>query len=438
MWITVTPREVSVVPGDVVDIAITIGNDGPQDAGDPQLQILLPPRTEPVSVPDECRASGEFNYDCPLGDLPFGGQIERTVSIEIAGFNIEDLRFNLTDADLTEAGGANNHARVVIHTAKAALWADLEPEIVALHIGEQVELTATIGNDGPRHAIDPVFFFQNDKVLEITALPASCESNNDSSIHICPVDALPAGGQVSVTITVRLLQADLSGQSRVLVTALDRATNESATASAIVSGHTTSDVFLEATPMTVVIDDPPEPFEISVTVGNAGPNIALIVETSFAFPASTAGASLVPLLDQLPNNCQRSFTVPPPLTIHCEVSQLPVGESVEVTLPVEIAPGGGNLYNIYEVPVTVRLQASGETEELRHQANNSATLAVEGVPPQAASPSPPAPGGSGGTGGLPVTGSNVTGLAAIGFALLGAGTILSLLARRRHSMNRVL
>jgi hypothetical protein len=433
------PSEVWVARGDVIELTITIDNVGQQDAGEPHLAFSLPDDALPLSIPDGCVAWETGTYDCPLGELPAGAQIQRTLSFAIVGFNSQIPRAfeaNVSDAEIPEIGGDNSLTQVTIHLVSPGLRITITPASTTVDIGDQVVLTATARVVGRRDTVDPELRFSVSDTMETIAIPAACESNAEFDQHTCPIDALPAGGRYRASITVRLVRADQPENSRVSATITDRDIGAFAAASAIISAPSTSDLFVKAPPVTAVVSDPPVQFEITATVGNAGPNDAGEVMLVFSFGETRADWHLSPLQHLLPDNCEREGEEGPPLPIVCTIPSLQVGERVKVTLPVDIFRRGRNPYHTYEVHVSVRLLSDGEFEAVRDRQNSRATLKVDGVPPHAANPTPPAPGGSGGSspgaGGLPLTGGNIIRLVTIGLALLGAGTTSFLLTRRRR------
>jgi uncharacterized protein DUF11 len=422
LWVSTSPGEVEAVPGDVVTISITIGNDGPEDAVTPRYTIFVSARLRGLSVPAGCRPVGTRDdfFDCPIDGLAAGAEIQREVTIEVVGYNTDGVSVSVWDGPPGMPVPSGNTASTLIRTATADLWSIISPEYALVGVGETVEVTLTIGNRGPRDAIEPRYELGAGGELELVTPPDGCvEQPGGRGLFHCPIESLPAGTQINETITVRMHQTR-TPQSVMLV-ARDEATDEESNFSfATLELPTTSDISVEVPPVPGVVDVG-EAFDVTITVRNAGPRVAQRVQVLLGLSSDDTpeDQSLFPATGgSPPSNCVTEGEVQP-TTVLCTLESVPVNGSAELVYPLEARRPGEHHAQVIATVVGDGEYETGDDIRKDNHGSVSVTAATPG------SPQPPGPG-------LPTTGIRLQVVVVAGLALLGGGAVLVLLASRRR------
>ena len=351
-----------------VTYQLTATNAGPSDATGVTVHDPLDPRVTFVSATSGCSLTAGV-VDCPVGVLRAGASASATITVHLppnaAGAGVQNGAS--VDSATSDPNAANDVASTSFEptaTADLSISASAQPATVSA--GETVRFTLAVHNAGPSDAADAALEGALPAGLvarSITAPPgATCDGVGSATVA-CDWTVIPAGGDAVVTVVAEL-QPD-APDTRLTTTATVSApaadadtTNNSATASVLVSSTADLATSMSATPATGV---PGTRQAFTITVRNSGPAVSRGVRVHDVLPSELDGAS----------------TPTPGCTVSsgefdCLLGDLAVGASTTVT-----------------VQGTVRASALGEITDSAtaasatpdpQTANDSADVAVPLIP----------------------------------------------------------
>ena len=147
-----------VLPGDIVEILLTVTNNGPNTAVNATLEDVVPNGVEVTAVDSGCTETPANTINCNFGNLNNGDVVTVTVTATVQpppdpvqGATIENIV--TVDSDTDDAIPSNNTDRdslTVVPAADMVLTKSATPLDPA--VGDQVEYTIQLRNDGPSAA----------------------------------------------------------------------------------------------------------------------------------------------------------------------------------------------------------------------------------------------------------------------------------------------
>lgn len=354
-----------VAEGDTVDVVVSVGNTGPDEAQGVQVAVSLPSGLEPLGV-----AAGEVDWEpatgiWTAGDIAVGGSVSLPIRARVAeGTSGQALAVTAGIANLVgvDPVPANDSAQVQVTVGTADLELRLVTSDVAPDPGEQLQVDVELENHGPLATGGVTVALDWPAGLSFNGATAEIGSYNPAT-RVWTVGSLVPGQIARMTLTCR---ANVNAVGELLTLSAVIATsevtdpdpaNDAAHVDLRVSGAA-SDLGLtldvdDATP------DVGQTVGLTVTATNFGPSadsdivIEAILPAGLAYAGHAAGAG--------------SFDAG---SGRWTLAGLADGESAALTIQAIVAPGTAG------TQLTVTASVVGTTLPDPEPANDSATVAV--------------------------------------------------------------
>jgi uncharacterized repeat protein (TIGR01451 family) len=326
----------AIVPGNEATWTITVSNAGPSDAQGVVVTDTLPAGLSFVSSdPDVCTADGQ-DVTCQVGTVAAAGTVEIALVTLVAanvpaGTVIENAA--AADSDTTDPNPGNNNSGS-IPAPPAELSADLAvtkkppAEIVP---GTNVVWTITVSNAGPSDARDVVVTDTLDAALSfVSSDPGVCTA--DGQDVTCQVGTIAAGDDFEIALTTGVApgvpqDSVIENAAATLSPTPDpNLDNNNPGPVPAPPARPSADLSIQKLPPEEVV--PGQQAAWVVTVRNNGPSDAVDVVVTDTLPD---GMSFV---SGAPAGCEsRDRQI-----VNCEMSSLPAGTSVDISLTVKVDP----------------------------------------------------------------------------------------------------
>jgi len=211
-----------------VTYAATVSNAGPERALDTLLGALLPVSVDPISATPsqgECALAGR-DVACSLGDVRVGetATVDVVVTPIHSGAIAVPIEVAAANSDVfTE----NNHAfeSTLVHGQATVRSADLRVELAdsadPIEVGQTLTYTLTVGHDGGVDVPSALATLElpfGMSLLSVTPGQGSCAG--DPTV-VCDLGPMAAGGEVAVTVTLRVLRGGTLEATAVVSSAVD-------------------------------------------------------------------------------------------------------------------------------------------------------------------------------------------------------------------------
>ncbi len=398
----------TVVAGGLVNWTLTVSNAGPSFAADVVITDPLPAGVT-FSVDGSsaaCAADAANLVTCAVGTVPAAGTAEVTIAATVDASL--PLGTQLTNVATVSSPEPNlNTDPTATSTVDVSTGADLvvTKQLVsdAVVAGEDVTYEITLRNDGPSNALGIELSDRLPGGLTVDTPPSDCTMTDGRLV--CAVATLAVGDSIAVTVTGALdpgASGSLINQAMVQSDTDDPdATNNVDTVEVPIERVADLGVTKATTTEGTIAAGGALDWQIVVT--NAGPSTATEVQLFDNLPDTL-------IVGTLPTGCAANGQ-----QVTCELADLGVGESTTLVIGTTVADGaaGATIENTVSV-------SSAETDPNPVDDDAQANINV-------------APNGAGDDGPLPRTGSNSSGLVALGAALLAAGAGFMILAVRRSN-----
>jgi uncharacterized repeat protein (TIGR01451 family) len=399
-----------VTSGASTGMTFVVTNNGPGSAADVVVTDTVPAELTVTAVDPSCSLAGAV-ITCNLGTLA-SGQV-----VTLSGFTVlapttltqqtffNTARVTTSTRDLVDGNNVSTAGLSVDPLAPAQLevYKDASPTTVAS--GGVASFVLIAFNAGQTATAAPVTFTDTIPagftVTGSSLGTPSCSGTPTVCSFVWPT-AIAPGEIVVVTVDGNLTTVRNNTVLTNSVTVTD-GTTSAGPATADLTIHNAAQLYVSKTVNTEVYAG--EPATYTVTIINAGPNLANLVTLEDVLPA---GSSLVAVLGGNANNCGAL----PGNPLYCDISQLAAGESLAIVYELLIPDDATS--------VTNTARASSDTP-LPNPALATATVTTP-VLRRSAEPDQ-----------LPDTGVNLSPAAGWSMGLFGAGLAMLLIARRRRS-----
>ena len=357
----------SMTAGETVTYTITATNAGPSDATVVVATDTLDPRLSFVSsTPPGCTASAGV-VTCPLGTVPAGASRSVTLTLLVASDTpagtIIANGATATSPDQPNIPPAPLTPGPPVQTSADLAVTKTGPGTVTA--GATIDYTITLTNNGPSDVLGGL--------TEFDTLPAGVELVSTSGapcagvpLH-CDLGNLPAGGVVTITVTVRLAPNVATGTSHTNTVTVssptpdpDTANNTASTTTVV--GPASADLALDKTgPATPA---PGAVVAYQLTYTNNGPSDAAGASITDTLPAQLT------FLASDPAGCTAAGQV-----VTCPVGAVTAGASATITVTAKLASGtaGG-------VTLTNDASISASTADPVPGNNSATATATTGAP----------------------------------------------------------
>lgn len=336
---------------------LTVHNAGPSIAAFVWLTDTLPGEAILVSAtPDQGSCSPGSVVTCELGYLMSGASVEvEVVVIPQAEGSIANTVVVATDTYEEHLADNTNIENTLVLPLSADLQlglADAPDPVVA---GALLTYTVHVANLGPSRAINPsVTIDLSNAVTFVTSTPSCSEFGG---LVTCPLDEIPDGGSMDVTLTVRV------SSSTFLLNITSSADVTSAVADPSPANNHASqatDIFRLAD-LAIDILDTPDPvapgtnLTYTLVYTNSGPSDAINLSLTDILPAN------VDYVYSYPAGCISSSGTH---LVTCDLSDLVAGHSAQIVLVVSVKGTAA-------LPLSNQVEISCETPESNTDNNKS-------------------------------------------------------------------
>lgn len=419
--LSVAVEPVSGTVGAVVRLEVTVTNNGPATAENGYAALVtLPGNARLTELPDGCFPAGDDGTaatcfvatDLAAGatstlrlpvEITAAGTDDDTGTVAVTNDRTPDPVLDNNSVEFT-VNGVDNRADLAITVADV----DTVP-------GETAVLDLTVTNNGPAPAVGGYSVLVALPQYVSAELPAGCFAASDTGDAFTCGSATELGVGEQEVLTVAVVAEDVPADQQGTAAVLGRAPDpdDANNTAAFLVGVTDNRADLSVT-----VDD---------VVGTAG-DTATVTATVVNDGPATADARLSLELPEQAVLTDAGDCVVTDGTVVCEAEGLEAGESRAFSITVELdevdnpLPGSA---------VVVSAQPDPETGD------NMAQFEVTVSPSEPDNPDPgpgadPVPGDDSGNPMLPVTGSSLTTVIAVGVAALAAAVALLLLTRDRR------
>jgi uncharacterized repeat protein (TIGR01451 family) len=417
------------VTGQPVTFILVVGNDGPQRAGQVQLDDPIPAGLTVTAVDDPDCAIDDGFVSCLFPGLDPDESRTVTVTADLAAdYSGDELTNTATATSLLTADPKtdNNTATATVAiTAGSNLTVTKTAAATTVDQGDPVEFTVTVANNGPADQADVVVTESPAPGLTITsATPTAGTWDGAAKTWTVPTLAAGASARLTVSATANGVGAQtntamLTGSARPDTDPTDNK------ASATVTVDPVADLALAKTvsPTSAAAGDL---VTYQVTATNNGPSTAGAVHVIDTLPAGVTGPT-----ESGAEACTISGQ-----TVDCDLGDFPSGGSATITIGVVVAADAtGSVVNTATISSsTADPDPSNNTATAEFTAPSATptTPTTPNTPPPwtpAQSPTPPAAANDYTTP-LASTGAPILQQAVMAAVLLTAGAVLIALARR--------
>lgn len=320
------------IAGETFEYTVAVSNAGPSDATAVSVTDPLPAGLSVVSLPAGCTETAA-TVTCSVGTLVAGTSTTRVFSVAVrsdvaAGTvvsNTATATSPVADPDI-----ANNRGSVAVSVDAVADVSATKTASPAIAVaGEPITYTIVVSNPGPSDA--QAVTLSDPLPIGLTALAVSSTAGTcvRGTVVTCFMGTVPAGGSVTVTLTVDTDPAMLAPAKNIAsVTSLtfdpDASNNKPSVTTTL---EARADVGITKTAVTTPLI-PGTPGRYRLTVTNSGPSTArdvivtdpLAASLTAVNAAATAGSCVV-----APN-------------VSCALGDVPPGATVTILVDVNVDP----------------------------------------------------------------------------------------------------
>ena len=347
--------------GGSVVYTLLVRNDGPSAATSVLVRDALPPALGAISTDrPECAVSGR-DVECAFASLASGASETIHVSATVAAGAPDGALDNTASVSAAEAdpdpsdNSSTSHADIGSSADVSLIKTTDQP---AAATGDEVTYTLAAHNDGPSDAVAARIVDRLPGGVTFVAAGVGC--THSAGTVTCALGTLPAGGDATRTITVRVdpgAVGTLTNAAEVdsATTDPDPGDNES-TANTDVTSQADLSLAKSVSPADA---EPGDVVTYSMTVRNDGPISAHDVVLADTVPAG------VSFLDSTPGAPGCAFASG---SLSCELGTIPAGGTRTVTLraevdPIDVPAAHRHLLPVEKVERQVDLEA-GQVREL--------------------------------------------------------------------------
>jgi uncharacterized repeat protein (TIGR01451 family) len=210
--VTVT-SPTSIVAGTEFSYTTTVTNAGPSTATDAKVSLPLSPDSGCVSVTGTNLTDSTCTSDDPaarLGPLPAGTSTTVTVTALLSPSTAPgtQLTFAATVGNSGETNPGDNSDAAVATVVTEATLSLAKAAQGPLSVGSTTGYTFTVANSGPSDARDVTVTDTLPASLRFVSSPNCAASGQQVT---CPLGTVPAGGQVTATIDVTVVEGTPPG-----------------------------------------------------------------------------------------------------------------------------------------------------------------------------------------------------------------------------------
>ena len=209
--------------GDVIDLVVTVSNDGPDSANDVCVSLSDLDSLGLVVLNSSDDSFDKDNGEWIVGDLGSGESVSLIVPVKVDCSNETLAVEGEIDSSTFELNKDNNHDDDNLDVNPLCdLVIDISISNSTVYNGDVVDLVVTVSNDGPDDASDVSVSLSDLDSLGLVVLNSSDDSfDNDS--HEWVIGDLDSGESVSLTITAK---ANRSGENITVVSEVETSTFE--------------------------------------------------------------------------------------------------------------------------------------------------------------------------------------------------------------------
>lgn len=378
--VTVNASSSFTTPGAILNYAIRLVNNGPDEAYSPRIRVPVPAQTTTAGLQSlsgwGCAIDLTGAHTCGGPTLAPGGAAEFYLSVRVNAAASGSIAFSATGTSqsLDPVTGNNTATATATIVEGADVGVTLAGPATAAPDSEVVYV-ATVTNGGPATARDVSAYFEDypGTFVSIEA-PSPWECNGPSpggtSPAGCNLAELAAGGSTSVTLVVRV-DPDATGSisNGVTVASLSdpNGANDNASADTVI-GDTAADLSVAKSGPTVATAGADLTYEIFV--GNFGPDPAANVRLTDRVPEQTTFVSLT-------QPAGWACTTPAAGAggdIVCTRGELATGSTASFTVVLRSAPtAAGTITNVASI--------ASDTPELSQSDSSSQVVTAVAEPP---------------------------------------------------------
>ncbi len=191
--------------GDEVTYTVTVTNNGPNDATNASVTDDLPDTLTLVSAtPDQGTCSATDPITCDLGTISNGASVEIEIVAEIdadqTNASIDNTACALRDeSDPDDSNDCDTETIQTEPEADLEIEKDVSPG-GAVKVGDELTYTLTVTNNGPNAASNVVVGDEFSDAVQVNSATPSQGTCTQTAPISCDLGAIPAAGQVTITI----------------------------------------------------------------------------------------------------------------------------------------------------------------------------------------------------------------------------------------------
>ena len=327
-----------VLAGTGFSYTVTVANAGSSDATLVQLVDTLPAEVTFVSATPAQGSCSELagTVTCDLGTIADGSSVDVVIAVTVpagqaATTVTNDASVSTATTDPNAANDATSEDTTITTSADVSVTkVDSADPVLA---GTGFSYTVTVNNIGPSDAaLVALTDVLPSEVTYVSATPDQGSCSELAGTVTCDLGTIADGSSVDVVIAVTVP----AGQAATTVT--NDASVSTATPDPVAGNDSTSEDTTIATSADVSVSkvDSADPvlagtgFSYTVTVSNAGPSDATLVQLVDTLPAEVVFVSAVP--DQ--GSCSELAG-----TVTCDLGTIADGSSVDVVIAVTVPAG---------------------------------------------------------------------------------------------------
>jgi uncharacterized repeat protein (TIGR01451 family) len=190
--------------GESVLFTVTVTNNGADDATNVEIEDRLPTGYTLVSSDPSQGTYNENTGEWVIGSITNG----TAVTLEVVGTVLASGDYGNTaivsELDQNDPDLANNTATIAVDAPRVDIGVMQDVNIDRPNVGEEVEITVTVVNNGPDNATNVEVTYLLPDGLEFVSDNAT-QGNYTASNGIWTIGSLPSGDTETITVTARVL-----------------------------------------------------------------------------------------------------------------------------------------------------------------------------------------------------------------------------------------